>query len=224
MGVVSDAQPPDGFDALLKRFSGEVVDYQFFAFAGDESGGPPSIDTLRLVAQRTIELVAERYCPPGKRRGTESITEFYGIDVVRLSGHTPRLVGWDEFLGPEWSGPEPSVIGDHLTYRRAFKYPPYHYKVAKLPPPASRGWKDFLLGPKPPPFEAESTAECKRLSIMLLEMAIGEKIGSDQVMIWEWPTDWAHWFEAGHEWWGAACWTIWTRPDRFVGIVASATD
>ena len=49
--------------------------------------------------------------------------------------------------------------------------------------------------------------------------------GSDALEVCEWTTDWCNYFDAGHEWWGAACWSVYDRElERFVVVMASATD
>ena len=49
--------------------------------------------------------------------------------------------------------------------------------------------------------------------------------GADALEVYEWTTDWSNLFDAGHEWWGAACWSVYDkRLDRFAVLFASATD
>ena len=49
--------------------------------------------------------------------------------------------------------------------------------------------------------------------------------GIDALEVYEWTTDWSNYFEAGHEWWGTACWSVYDRHlDRFAVLFASATD
>lgn len=49
--------------------------------------------------------------------------------------------------------------------------------------------------------------------------------GTDALEIYEWTTDWCDYFDDGHEWWGAACWSVYDRRlNRFVVIMASTTD
>ena len=49
--------------------------------------------------------------------------------------------------------------------------------------------------------------------------------GPDGLEVYRWMTDWSEYFDEGHEWWGALCLTVYDRsPDRFVVIMASATD
>lgn len=48
---------------------------------------------------------------------------------------------------------------------------------------------------------------------------------SESLEVYEWTTDWSNYFDDGHEWWGAACWSIYDRSlNRFVVIMASTTD
>ena len=49
--------------------------------------------------------------------------------------------------------------------------------------------------------------------------------GTDALEIYEWTTDWSDLFDAGHEWYGACCWSIYDRSmDRYVVMLVSATD
>ena len=49
--------------------------------------------------------------------------------------------------------------------------------------------------------------------------------GTEPLEVYEWTTDWSDFFDDGHEWWGASCWSIYDWSlDRFVTILASATD
>ena len=49
--------------------------------------------------------------------------------------------------------------------------------------------------------------------------------GTDGLEVYEWTTDWSNLFDDGHEWWGAACWSVYDkRLDRYVVMLASETD
>lgn len=49
--------------------------------------------------------------------------------------------------------------------------------------------------------------------------------GTDELEVYEWTTDWSNYFEAGHEWWGANCWSVYDpKMQRYVVILASDTD
>ena len=49
--------------------------------------------------------------------------------------------------------------------------------------------------------------------------------GTESLEVYEWTTDWSNYFEDGHEWWGAACWSVYDRSlNRYIVIFASTTD
>ena len=49
--------------------------------------------------------------------------------------------------------------------------------------------------------------------------------GFDHLEVYEWSTDWSDYFDDGHEWWGANCWSVYDKEmKRFVVLFASATD
>ena len=49
--------------------------------------------------------------------------------------------------------------------------------------------------------------------------------GTDGLAIYEWSTDWSDYFDAGHEWYGACCWSVFDKSmDRYVVMLVSATD
>ena len=49
--------------------------------------------------------------------------------------------------------------------------------------------------------------------------------GTNELEVYEWTTDWSDYFDEGHEWWGALCFTVYDKTlDRFAVIMASATD
>ena len=77
-------------------------------------------------------------------------------------------------------------------------------------------WYAFLE----PPHGSGYTPEDLRLVNSALFPA-----GPDALEVYEWTTDWSDYFEDGHEWWGAACWSVYDKQLlRFVTLLASATD
>ena len=49
--------------------------------------------------------------------------------------------------------------------------------------------------------------------------------GTDTLDIYEWTTDWSDYFDDGHEWYGACCWSVYDKSmDRYVVMLVSATD
>ena len=49
--------------------------------------------------------------------------------------------------------------------------------------------------------------------------------GTDALDIYEWTTDWSDFFDDGHEWYGACCWSVYDKTrNRYVVMLVSATD
>lgn len=49
--------------------------------------------------------------------------------------------------------------------------------------------------------------------------------GIGKLDIYEWTTDWSDYFDDGHEWYGASCWTVYDENmNRYVVMLVSATD
>ena len=49
--------------------------------------------------------------------------------------------------------------------------------------------------------------------------------GTDPLDIYEWTTDWSDFFDDGHEWYGACCWSVYDKAlSRYVVMLVSATD
>jgi len=49
--------------------------------------------------------------------------------------------------------------------------------------------------------------------------------GTDALDIYEWTTDWSDFFDDGHEWYGACCWSVYDRTlSRYLVMLVSATD
>ncbi len=43
--------------------------------------------------------------------------------------------------------------------------------------------------------------------------------------LYEWTTDWSDFFDDGHEWYGACCWSVYDKTmNRYVVMLVSATD
>ena len=71
-----------------------------------------------------------------------------------------------------------------------------------------------------PPYETNYTnADFERVNNALFPN------GTEPLEVYEWTTDWSDYFDEGHEWWGALCYSVYDKSlDRYVIISASATD
>jgi len=77
-------------------------------------------------------------------------------------------------------------------------------------------WYAFL---EPPQYFDATPEDFARLNDALFPN------GAESLEVYEWTTDWSNYFDAGHEWWGTACWSAYDRSlDRFAVLFASATD
>ena len=77
-------------------------------------------------------------------------------------------------------------------------------------------WYAFLEPPHTPEYGLE---DFHRVNAALFPE------GVDKLESYEWTTDWSNYFDAGHEWWGTACWSIYDKClNRYVVIMASTTD
>ena len=80
----------------------------------------------------------------------------------------------------------------------------FNYRYAFLHPPCETHYKD---------------ADFDRVNEALFPN------GAEPLEVYEWTTDWSEYFDDGHEWWGAMCYTVYDESlDRYVIIIASATD
>ncbi len=49
--------------------------------------------------------------------------------------------------------------------------------------------------------------------------------GTDALDVYDWTTDWSDYFDDGHEWYGASCWSVYDKSlRRYVVMLVSATD
>ena len=79
---------------------------------------------------------------------------------------------------------------------------PYWYAFWETPHPSGYGPDDF-----------------RRVNSVLFPEGI------NGLEVYEWTTDWSNFFDDGHEWWGAACWSVYNRHmGRYVVMMASETD
>lgn len=97
------------------------------------------------------------------------------------------------------------IVGEKLKYWFAFLEPPYGAS------PIIQNHKVIRRG--------LSVDDFHKMNQLLFPN------GAESLTVYEWTTDWSDYFDDGHEWWGAACWSIYDKIlKRYVVILASATD
>ena len=97
------------------------------------------------------------------------------------------------------------IVGEKLKYWFAFLEPPYGAS------PIIQNHKVIRRG--------LSVDDFHKMNQLLFPN------GAESLTVYEWTTDWSDYFDDGHEWWGAACWSIYDKSlNRYVVILASASD
>ena len=133
----------------------------------------------------------------------ENESRYFGYESHRRALKTAygRLCG-------NWEGDPAQAVGTSVAadtlFSSAYQDGTLNYRRAFLYPPHENGYtgKDFV-----------------RVNAALFPK------GTDELAVYAWTTDWSAYFDEGHEWWGALCLTVYDeRMDRFVVILASATD
>jgi hypothetical protein len=188
-------------ESLLARFdaAGGVLDYVFLE--PQEGGSPYACHRAAVLAgmaevDRRLEHRADRDAAAHVPPDTVPRVRW---DEARLTGEPvsfARFWGTDD-VEVRPTGNRAGIIPDVDGYKTAFFLPPYglHGSPSELAELFAR-INQYLLGAEP-----------------------------QRAEIFSWSTDWANYFESGHEWWGAFCWTV--RPAdsrRLTVVLASATD
>ncbi len=132
--------------------------------------------------------------------------------------------------GPVWSGEVEKATARPIAAAELLALPTAPWKrteqykgtsvTAYLTPRADGGpipyWFAFL---EPPHGSGDGPADFTAVNAALFPA------GTAALEAYAWSTDWSDYFDDGHEWWGAGCWSVYDRAlDRFAVILASATD
>ena len=100
-------------------------------------------------------------------------------------------------------------------FQEHWDYPGKWYTIVAIP--SGYGSRGAFL--HPPHGVRYTDADFDRVNAALFPK------GTDALEVYRWTTDWSEYFDDGREWWGTLCLTVYDKkPDRFVVILASATD
>lgn len=195
--------------SLLERFKqiGGCVDYVVLECEGSEEPlSRESHQKAAIAAMETIGKRWEKYAIARSRNGKIWRERFFSLQIdhekARSMQGTPISIM--KFFGSRYNFDTgliaiPQAGNMDGGYAYAFSWPPH-------------GLSDGLT-------ESDVTG--------LFDSINQEIVGgiSQASIIYEWPTDWANYFNAGNEWWGAFLWTV-ANPgmDRIVALGASTTD
>ena len=201
------------YELIGKEYDRCVIDYCLvtseFPYSGIQSHREAVLFAMTKVIERCLEddrMHVEQgtgFCSKRTERpfGTETRPLFH--DFEKAQAH---LIDPNEFLFT------PTVV-------RATKGGPVIYD--RKNPDVDAGeqipyWYAFL---EPPQWFDATPDDFRRVNDALFPK------GADKLEVYEWTTDWSNYFDDGHEWWGAACWSVYdAHLNRFVVLFASATD
>lgn len=133
----------------------------------------------------------------------------------------------DEDEGPVWEYDASKATAKEITAEELLALPLQSWKRTEKQKDGTNAtsydlshgalpyWRAIMM----PPHGGCTEAEFARLNAALFPQ------GTYGLTVFSWSTDWSDYFDDGHEWWGAACWSVYdAETERYVVIMASATD
>ena len=141
----------------------------------------------------------------------DTVVDYCIVNGVRYCGyesHRGALKTAFDMLCEEWEGDSARAVGKKISAEEQFS------------PDCPEGKLNYRKAFLYPPHQNGCTAEdFERVNAALFPN------GTGGLEVYEWDTGWSDYFDEGHEWWGALCFTVYDKTlDRFAVIMASATD
>jgi hypothetical protein len=227
---VRQTELTDGQQRLLKRFSevGGVVDFVLFESeraAVDQSAHHEAV----VLGLREIQHQADEYAERTSHDMGIPKSDIFQVTIDEHAAEAliPQRITWREFLGPRYDFERGGLIvrgkGEFLNEFFLYRDPATRENII---PPDGIDWgigTGFAYAFSSPPYPLQTTAEqIGEMFDKFLQFIIA---GSEESIIFAWPTDWSDYFDAGKEWWGSLLWSL-SNPNskRIVVIAASTTD
>ena len=185
----------DPFYELLERYPRCGVEYCLIEADSPHQGYPSHKDAVQFAALKAIERDIDEQLQDEPFPWT--------LDIGKARAHqidVDTLLHVPEILRTDRVGRRfyDCELPDPLRGEQI----PYWYAFWETPHPSGCGPDDF-----------------RKVNAALFPL------GTDGLEVYEWTTDWSNLFDDGHEWWGAACWSVYDkRMDRYVVMLASETD
>ena len=197
----------DPFYETIRKYDRCVVGYCLMADGAPYRGLASHTDALDFAMRREVE---------------ESIEDRRRAEVLFGKAFADRLHPWVYDLEKAKAAPlDPAVflyVPERL-HRNKYSSSFYDYDTDWVFPNDGGPipyWFAFLEQPHGTGYEP---ADFRRVNAALFPA------GTDALEVYEWTTDWSDIFDAGHEWWGAACWSVYdAKLDRYAVLIVSATD
>ena len=187
----------DPFYELIKKYDGCVIDYCLIEDDTPHRGRRSHSAAVLFAMLKVIERDI-RYC-----RETEDEPFPWELDFGKAQAHP---------IDPATLFRVPQIVRTDYVGQRVYdcgrpaplkgEQIPYWYAFWETPHRSGYGPDDF-----------------RKVNAALFPA------GTEELEAYEWTTDWSNYFDDGHEWWGAACWSVYDRHmNRYVVIMASTTD
>ncbi|MBO4868439.1 MAG: hypothetical protein J5585_01870 [Clostridia bacterium] len=195
----------DPFYKLIKEYDDCVIDYCLIEDDTPYQGKRSHKDAILFAMLKVIErYIDEQLKSEVDFRGTALDEPFpWNLDIGKAQAH---LIDTASFLHV------PVILRTDRLGQRFYDcdYPDYN-RDGRIP-----YWYAFW---EPPFTSGYGPDDFRRVNSALFPQ------GTDDLEAYEWTTDWSNYFDDGHEWWGAACWSVYDRRmNRYAVIMASATD
>lgn len=207
---MQELEPTSEEATILNRYlkAGGILDFVFIGCTdGDDLA---SEETHRRALLLGMKCLQERlgyfsdFAVVAEQGPLAPVCGPFEIDGNRLNALRGKRISTAEFLGPQYD-----------TGRRSLK------ADSKLSSDDAGGFAyAFADTPQGLLLRGDERQE-------LFDEVISAVLGSidDNTTIFEWPTEWSSYFDAGREWWGCFLWTLCNpRTNRITMIAASTTD
>lgn len=215
---------------LLQRFEeiGGVVDFVTFE-CEDDALSPSAHHQAVILGLKDLQQRADDYAERTSRDMEIPRSRIWqvSIDEEAADRIAPKAITWQEFLGPRYDFDRSGLIvcGKGQFLNEFFFYADTAKRENIIPNERvdDGSGTGFAYAFSSPPYTIQIPAkELGPLFDEFLKMIIG---GSETSTVYEWPTEWSNYFDAGKEWWGSFLWTV-SNPgcNRIVVIAASTTD
>lgn len=195
----------DPFYELMKQYDRCIIDYCLIEDDTPHQGYRSHKDAVLFAMLKVIERdIAAQLKEEVSDRGEVRDEPFpWNLDIGKAKAHR---------IGPAELLRVPEILQTDRTGRRYYdcglpdplkgEQIPYWYAFWETPHTSGYGPDEFR----------------KVNSVLFPE-------GTDELEVFEWTTDWSNYFDDGHEWWGAACWSVYDqRMNRYAVMFASTTD
>ena len=196
--------PNDPFIEFIRGYDRCAVRYCLTEDEGPHRGIPSHRDAVERAMLRAVEE-----CEENKRR----VRELWGKEAA------DRLHTWSCEIGRARA----SLIdaAEFLRVPEILRTDRNGCVFYDCPEPDANGgpipyWYAFL---EPPHGSGYTPEDFRKVNVALFPA------GTAGLEVCEWSTDWSDYFDAGHEWWGVLCCTVYdAHLNRYVALFASATD